>query len=284
MAFFFTAVASYIVGLVGSSNSPVSGMTISSILLTGGIIYLAGYTGEAGMIASLGVAGIICCVTCTAGDVCNDLKTGYLIGASPRRQQIMEVLGVFVASFVLVPIMTVLHQGSINNGTGGIGGSELPAPQAVLFASLVNGFFGDAHLPWNMVLWGVIVGLGLLIADVFLERKGSHFRLYIMPVAIGIYLPLGLSVSILLGGLIHHFLKGKTPEVTEKVQNQGVLVASGLIAGESIMGVVLGFLAYMEYKAWTLGETIGDVGMDILSVSVLLGISIWMYRRSMRTS
>lgn len=282
LAFFFTAVASYIVGLVGSSNSPVSGMTISSILLTGGLIYLAGYSGTDGMIATLGVAGIICCVACTSGDVCNDLKTGYLIGASPRYQQIMQILGVGIAAFALAPVMTVLHEGSINNGTGGIGGSELSAPQAVLFASLVNGFFGNAHLPWNMVLWGVVIGIALLIADTILERKGTQFRLFIMPVAIGIYLPLGLSTSIFLGGLLHYCLRGNTPEETENYQNQGVLAASGLIAGESIMGVVLGFLAYLNLKSWKLGESIGEIWSDAISIAVLLLVVVWTLRTSRR--
>ncbi|MGC9329257.1 MAG: OPT family oligopeptide transporter, partial [Candidatus Hinthialibacter sp.] len=222
MAFFFTAVASYIVGLVGNSNSPVSGMTISTILLTGGIIYLAGFSGTDGMIATLGVAGVICCVACTSGDVCNDLKTGYMIGASPRNQQIMQIIGVLAASFILAPIMTVLHEGSINNGTGGIGGRDLPAPQAVLFSSLVNGFFGDVSLPWSMVVWGVIIGFIILFIDILLERSESKFRLHIMPVAVGIYLPFGLSVPIFLGGLVHHFLKGRTAQESEDNRGRGV--------------------------------------------------------------
>jgi putative OPT family oligopeptide transporter len=282
MAFFFTAVASYIVGLVGSSNSPVSGMTMSCILLTGGIIFLAGYNGKAGMIAALGVAGIICTVAASAGDMCNDLKTGYLIGASPRYQQIMAILGVVAAAFVLAPIMTVLHEGSINNGTGGIGGRDLPAPQAALFASLVNGFFGDVHLPWNMVTWGVIVGLLILIIDVILERNKSSVRMHIMPVAVGIYLPLGLSVPIVLGGLVHHFLRGKTLEKTEYFQNQGILAASGLIAGESIMGVIIGSLAYLEVKSWHMGDSIGNLWMDLLSALAVILTCIWIHRRSMR--
>lgn len=282
LAFFFTAVASYIVGLVGSSNSPVSGMTISCILLTGGIIHLAGYSGQAGMIATLGVAGIICTVAASAGDMCNDLKTGYLIGASPRYQQIMGILGVLAAAFVLAPIMTVLHEGSINNGTGGIGGRDLPAPQAVLFASLVNGFFGEVHLPWNMVAWGLIVGVTILIADILLERQESTIRLHIMPVAVGIYLPLGLSVPIFLGGLIHHCLRGKTGEETEYVQNQGILTASGLIAGESLMGVILGSLAYLEIKSLHFDEWIGNMGTDILSAVAVIGACFWIHWRAMR--
>ena len=117
MAFFFTAVASYIVGLVGNSNSPVSGMTITAVLFTGGLLYVFGFSGKEGMIATLGVAAIVCCAACTSGDVCNDLKTGQIVGASPFRQQIMQIIGVGVASLVMAPIMQLLHE----NTPGGIG-------------------------------------------------------------------------------------------------------------------------------------------------------------------
>ena len=126
MAFFFTAVASYIVGLVGNSNSPVSGMTITAVLFTGGMLYIFGFSGTEGMIATLGVAAIVCCAACTSGDVCNDLKTGQIVGATPYRQQTMQIAGVAVASLVMAPIMQLLHE----NTPGGIGGRELAAPQA----------------------------------------------------------------------------------------------------------------------------------------------------------
>ena len=190
MAFFFTAVASYIVGLVGNSNSPVSGMTITAVLFTGGLLYIFGFSGTEGMVATLGVAAIVCCAACTSGDVCNDLKTGQIVGASPYRQQIMQIAGVAVASLVMAPIMQLLHE----NTPGGIGGRELAAPQAGLFASLAKGFFGDGILPWNMVLIGCALGAIILVIDYILETKSSSFRLYLMPVAVGIYLPFG-SVS-----------------------------------------------------------------------------------------
>ena len=202
MAFFFTAVASYIVGLVGNSNSPVSGMTITAVLFTGGMLYVFGFSGTEGMVATLGVAAIVCCAACTSGDVCNDLKTGQIVGASPYRQQIMQIAGVAVASLVMAPIMQLLHE----NTPGGIGGRELAAPQAGLFASLANGFFGDGILPWGMVAIGSVLGVILLIGDSFLESKKSTFRLHLMPVAVGIYLPFGLSTPILIGGLIAHFI------------------------------------------------------------------------------
>ena len=168
MSFFFTAVASYIVGLVGNSNSPVSGMTITAVLFTGGLLYIFGFSGAEGMVATLGVAAIVCCAACTSGDVCNDLKTGQIVGASPYRQQIMQIIGVGVASLVMAPIMQLLHE----NTPGGIGGRELAArPEAGLFASLADGFFGDGELPWDMVAIGAVLGIVILIWIIFLKKK-----------------------------------------------------------------------------------------------------------------
>ena len=241
MAFFFTAVASYIVGLVGNSNSPVSGMTITAVLFTGGLLYIFGFSGTEGMVATLGVAAIVCCAACTSGDVCNDLKTGQIVGASPYRQQIMQIAGVAVASLVMAPIMQLLHE----NTPGGIGGRELAAPQAGLFASLAKGFFGDGVLPWNMVLIGCALGAIILVIDYILETKSSSFRLYLMPVAVGIYLPFGLSTPILIGGLMAHFIlsENKSKAEPDSILQRGILLSSGLIAGESLMGILLAFIA-----------------------------------------
>ncbi|MHC4874850.1 MAG: OPT family oligopeptide transporter [Planctomycetota bacterium] len=243
LAFFFTAVASYIVGLVGNSNSPVSGMTISAVLMTGLMLWVGDYTGEAGILAMLGVAGVVCCVACTAGDVCNDLKTGQLVGATPRSQQIAQVLGVLVAAFIMAPVLTILHEGSLNAGTGGIGGEDLTAPQATLFAALAKGFFGAESLPWDMVGWGVGLAVFILIADIPLAVKKSSFRLHVMPVAVGIYLPAELSVPILLGGILH-WLISRRPD-SDSANKRSVLLASGIIAGESLMGVGLGLFAFL---------------------------------------
>lgn len=282
MAFFFTAVASYIVGLVGNSNSPVSGMTITTVLVTGGLVYWFGYEGTNAIVATLGVAGIVCCVACTSGDVCNDLKTGALVGASPRYQQIMQIIGVFVAAFIMAPVLTVLHEGSLNSGTGGIGGRELPAPQATLFASLANGFFGDGSLPWDMVAIGVGTGALILLADAALGLAGSSYRLHAMPVAVGIYLPLGLSVPILMGGLIHFAFSLRGPERAEWSAKRGVLVASGIIAGESLMGVASGFLAFAEIPSHAFGERLGEWGFGALSAAAFLAVMAWMYAISVR--
>ena len=276
MAFFFTAVASYIVGLVGNSNSPVSGMTITAVLFTGGLLYIFGFSGTEGMVATLGVAAIVCCAACTSGDVCNDLKTGQIVGASPFRQQIMQIIGVGVASLVMAPIMQLLHE----NTPGGIGGRELAAPQAGLFASLANGFFGDGNLPWDMVAIGASLGIVLLIFDTFLEKNKSTFRLHVMPVAVGMYLPFGLSTPILIGGIIAHLInrKNKTDEESEISLQNGILVSSGLIAGESLMGIMLAFIAGAGIKSLNLG--IGPIVTTALTIITMAVFVLWFYKES----
>ncbi|MCA9074945.1 MAG: oligopeptide transporter, OPT family [Planctomycetaceae bacterium] len=285
MSFFFAAVASYIVGLVGNSNSPVSGMTITAVLGTGGLIMLFGFGGMGGIVATLGVAGVVCCVACTSGDVCNDLKTGHLVGASPRSQQIMQLIGIGVAAFVMAPVMTILHEGSLNNGTGGIGGKDLPAPQAGLFASLANGFFGSGELPKDMVLWGIGVGVLILIVDTILKKSDSSVRLHVMPVAVGIYLPFGLSAPILLGGIIRTLVSRRDAAGTETHTHRGTLMTSGIIAGESLVGVALGLFAYLGVASWdgigavserlNLSASQQEIMAEVLSLSALLAISVW---------
>ena len=276
MAFFFTAVASYIVGLVGNSNSPVSGMTITAVLFTGGLLYIFGFSGTEGMVATLGVAAIVCCAACTSGDVCNDLKTGQLVGASPYRQQIMQIIGVGVASIVMAPIMQLLHE----NTPGGIGGRELAAPQAGLFASLANGFFGDGDLPWNMVSIGAVLGIFILLGDSFLEEKKHSFRLHLMPVAVGMYLPFGLSTPILLGGLMAYFIdkQKKANSSTDASLQNGILVSSGLIAGESLMGIVLAFIAGAGITSLNLG--LDPMLINITTIFSTIIFTIWFLKES----
>ena len=278
MAFFFTAVASYIVGLVGNSNSPVSGMTITAVLFTGGMLYVFGFSGTEGMVATLGVAAIVCCAACTSGDVCNDLKTGQIVGSRPYRQQIMQIIGVGVASLVMAPILQLLHE----NTPGGIGGRELAAPQAGLFASLANGFFGDGNLPLDMVAIGAVLGILILTLDYFLfdKNKPGGFRLHLMPIAVGMYLPFGLSTPILIGGLIAYFLTKRSKLVNgdDHVLQNGVLLSSGLIAGESLMGILLALFASAGITSINLGLQPGFVtGLTFLSAAVVIW---WLYKKS----
>ncbi len=248
MGFFFTAVASYIVGLVGNSNSPVSGMTITAVLVAGGLLYLFNFTGMDAMVATLGIAAIVCCVACTSGDVCNDLKTGAIVGAAPFRQQMMQIAGVTVAAFVMAPILTLLH----NNTEGGIGGKLLPAPQAGLFASLAEGFFSETGkaLPWNMIGYGAIVGLVILGIDTWLKVSKARFRAYLMPIAVGMYLPFGLATPILIGGVLSWiWTRGRPESEHDSILHRGVLFSSGVIAGEALMAVGIACLAAMNIKS-----------------------------------
>lgn len=240
-AFFFVAVSSYIVGLVGSSNNPVSGMTICTLLFASAILLLFKMTGTVGIIAALGVAGVVCCAACTAGDISQDLKTGWLVKAQPRRQQIAQFCGVIASAFIIAPILKILHN-AYGIGTGEPG--SLVAPQASLFASLTKGMFTDIHsLPWNMVTIGAIVGIGIIVLDEVLRVRKAPFRTHIMPVAVGIYLPLSLSVPILIGGFLRLIL---TP-ITGKESNRGIIFSSGLIAGEAIVGILLAGLISIKF-------------------------------------
>jgi putative OPT family oligopeptide transporter len=235
MAFFFVAVASYIVGLVGSSNSPVSGMTICAVLATAGLLVLLGMTGDKGILATLGVAGVVCCAVCSAGDISQDLKTGYLIGATPAKQQWMEVVGAVIPALVMAPVMSVLHHAY---GIGDARPGSLKAPQATLFASLMDGIFREERIPWSYVWFGVGIGAAIIVLDQLLRAARSTFRMPVMAVAVGMYLPLSLTAPILLGGFVSALSRDR------RESGAGVLFASGLIAGEAIMGVLLGLAIY----------------------------------------
>ncbi len=244
-SFFFVAVSSYIVGLVGSSNNPVSGMTICTVLFASGLLLALGMSGQGGMVAALGVAGIVCCAACTAGDVSQDLKTGHLLGATPRRQQVTEIVGVLVSAFAIAPVLTVLHR-AYGIGTGAP--DSLSAPQASLFASIVRAMFTDRNLPWNMVMVGAVIGVGLIALDELLKNLKSSFRAYVMPVAVGIYLPLALSVPIFLGGvtasIVRRAARSRGGDGIERAMHRGLLFSSGLIAGEALMGIIIAGIIY----------------------------------------
>ena len=250
-AFLFVAVATYIVGLVGSSNSPVSGMTICALLIAAGTLLALGIRGESAILATLGVAGVVCCAACTAGDIAQDLKTGQLVGATPARQQWTEILGAIIPAFFFAPILSVLHNAY---GIGTRGPDSLPAPQAALFASLTEGFFGDGRLPWNMIVIGVAIGIGLVVLNRLLELSGSGFRAHVMPVAVGMYLPLSLDIPIFIGGVIRYlFGKQSAGMRAADARDAGVLFGSGLIAGEALLGILLAIPISLKYELPALG-------------------------------
>ncbi|MFD3158461.1 OPT family oligopeptide transporter [Haloimpatiens sp. FM7330] len=222
--FFFVTVSSRIVGIVGSSSNPVSGMTIATLLFTALIMKSIGMTGKAGIVASISVGAIICIAAAIAGDTSQDLKTGYLIGSTPRNQQIGELIGVLATSLVIGFILITL------NKAYGFGSKELGAPQAALMKMIVEGIM-SGNLPWNLVF----VGVG---SAVMLEL----FGIPVLPVAIGLYLPIHLSTPIMVGGLIKGILDKKVKDEEELAERneRGILYSSGLIAGEGLMGVIIG--------------------------------------------
>jgi putative OPT family oligopeptide transporter len=259
-SFFFVAVASYLVGLVGSSNSPVSGMTICAILFASAILLLAGMRGQEGILAALGVAGVVCCAASTAGDISQDLKTGYFLGATPRRQQWGEVIGATVPALAVAPVLTLLMKAY------GIGTGEpkaLAAPQAQLFANITTSMFTDKPMPWIMVGIGLVIGVAILAVDEVLRRRRAGFRAYVMPLAVGIYLPLGLSVSVLIGGLVSLFVSrlARRRGDQDGAGHRGILFGSGLIAGEAVMAIIIAFLLV------GLGKT--DAGENKIPIKLL---------------
>ncbi|HEC83231.1 MAG TPA: oligopeptide transporter, OPT family [Firmicutes bacterium] len=213
--------------------------------------------------AVLGVAGVVCCAAATAGDISQDLKTGYLVGATPKRQQFGQILGVVIPAFVIAPVLTVLEKAY------GIGSEELPAPQANLFASIAKAMFTKSAMPWTMVNNGIAIGIALVVIDEILRSRNAKFRAHVMPVAVGIYLPLGLSVPILIGGIINHITRRiARPRGTEEATvHRGVLFGSGLIAGEAIMGIITAFLIVGGMKL-----PIMKFESDVLSL-VLFGLA-----------
>jgi putative OPT family oligopeptide transporter len=269
-SFLFVGVSSYIVGLVGSSNNPVSGMTISALLGTGGFFLLIGVRGDSAILATLGVAAVVCGAACSAADCSQDLKTGQLLGSTPKYQQYAEIIGAVVPAFVIAPVLTLLHHSYV------IGGG-LKAPQATLFASLAGGMFGKGTIPLDMVAMGAGIGVALIAADSRLKARGSKFRLHPMPVAVGMYLPFTLAVPIFLGGLVRYLGSRALPAVAadQETGNAGVLLSSGLIAGESILGVLLAVCIYFK---WPLAVAWHPGWLAWVSLAAFLGLAVYLLK------
>lgn len=266
--FFFATVSSRIVGLVGSSSNPVSGMTIATLIITAVLFKATGNDGRAGMIGTLSVGAVICIIAALAGDMSQDLKTGFLVGATPRLQQYGELIGAVVSALAIGGVMTLL------NNAWGFGSSELPAPQATLMRLVIEGVMGG-NLPWTLVLIGAGIGLAV-------ELLG----LPVLPVAIGLYLPLHLSVTVMAGGLIRGFLDrrykiSKEDDAVKRQIDSGILYSSGLIAGEGLIGILLAVFAVWGVNT-DLGLNIGQLGGLIvfaLLAFTLLGQSLYKHKR-----
>ena len=221
---FFATVSSRMVGLVGSSNNPVSGMAIATLLFSTLVLKVTGNTGVSGMIGAIAIGSVICIVAAMAGDTSQDLKTGYILGATPKKQQIGELLGAVVAAFTIGGVLLLL------NSAWGFGTTELAAPQATLMKMITEGVM-NGNLPWPLVLIGIF-------AAIVVEILGIP----VLPVAIGLYLPLELSATIMIGGVIRWIVDKKSADKNGEASG-GVLFCSGLIAGEGLVGILLAILA-----------------------------------------
>ena len=270
--FFFATVSSRMVGLIGSSNNPVSGMAIATLLISTLLLKATGNDGINGMIAAIVIGGVICVIAAIAGDTSQDLKTGFLVGATPKKQQIGELIGVAVSAVAIGAILYLLSM-----AWGGYGSEDLPAPQAVLMKMIVEGVMGG-NLPWNLVFVGVFIALVVEVLGI-----------PVLPFAIGLYLPIYLSVPMMLGGLLRWYLeKRKYASAKEKdnTVQSGVLYSSGLIAGEGIVGILLAVLAVIPMGLNAEGKTlylsdkinlseifsIGNIGGLICFALILLSI------------
>ena len=256
--FFFATVSSRMVGLVGSSNNPVSGMAIATLLIATMAIKGSGKTGNDGMTAAIAIGSVICIIAAIAGDTSQDLKTGYLLGATPKKQQIGELIGVLASGLAIGGVLYLL------NAAWGYGGAEVPAPQATLMKMIVEGIMGG-NLPWNLVFVGVFLALGLEI-----------LRIPVMPFAIGLYLPIYLNATIMIGGVVRMVMDARK-NVDEKTKEQqstdGTLYCAGMIAGEGLVGILLAIFAVFGINT-SIGESVnfGNIGGVILMVLMIASL------------
>ena len=262
--FFFATVSSRMVGLVGSSNNPVSGMAIATLLIATMSIKASGKTGIDGMTAAIAIGSVICIVAAIAGDTSQDLKTGYLLGATPKKQQMGEIIGVIVSGLAIGGVLYLL------NAAWGYGGAEVPAPQATLMKMIVEGIMGG-NLPWNLVFIGVFLAIALEI-----------LRVPVMPFAIGLYLPIYLNATIMIGGVVRMFMdrrKNVDEETKTKQTTDGTLYCAGMIAGEGLVGILLAIFAVFGINV-SIGESvnfgnIGGVVLMVIMILCLLKFSLW---------
>ena len=259
--FLFSAVAAYMAGVVGSSNNPISGVTIATILFSSLlIITFFDIDSSKGAAAAILIGAVVCCAAAIGGDNLQDLKTGNIVGATPWKQQLMQLVGVVSAALTLGIVLTLLHEAY------GIGSSDLPAPQAVLMTNVANGVFAG-NLEWGMIYAGAILGIIIILIDQYQAYRKADFRVPILAVAIGIYLPIELTLPIFIGGMLNH-IASKT--ASDDGKNNGLLIASGLITGEALMAIFIAVPLFFDKNYWpslALSSPFDDlVGLAIISI------------------
>ena len=255
--FFFASVSSRMVGLIGSSNNPVSGMAIATLIIATLVLKATGTTGTTGMVGAIAIGGIICIVAAIAGDTSQDLKTGFIVGATPKKQQIGEMIGVLVSAAAIGFVLYLLNE------AWGYGTEQIPAAQATMMKMLVEGIM-NAQLPWALIFTGVFIAIVIEI-----------LKVPVMPFAVGMYLPFSLSAGIMAGGIVRFIVehvKGTEKEKKERT-DRGVLFTSGLIAGEGIMGIVLAVIAVAKLDTViTLPFSLPQIGSLIIFIVLLAGL------------
>lgn len=280
--FLFSAVASYMAGLVGSSNNPVSGITISTILVSALLLLALGVDSKAGPIAAILIGGIVCCAAAIGADNLQDLKCGQLVGSTPWKQQVMQIVGVVVAALVMAPLLNVLDQAYH------IGSKGLPAPQANLMGSVAKGVFLGG-LPWNIIGIGAAIAAVVIAIDATLVRIGSKIRVPVMAFAVGVYLPFELNVPIFFGGVIAWMVNraldktGASPERRGDVERMGLLAAAGFITGEALMGIGLAVPIGVLHDKKALALFGGQYGGFMLpALVIVVGVLAMQYFLSLR--
>jgi len=285
--FLFVSVSAYMAGIVGSSNNPVSGLTIATILFAALVlVMMLGPDSSIGAVATIVIGAVVCCAACVGGDNLQDLKCGYMLGATPWKQQLMLGVGSVSCALVMAPVLSLLAQAY------GIGvpteahPSPLLAPQANLMASVANGIFGG-ELPWGMITAGAAIGAVIIIIDEIQKKRGASFRTPVLACAVGIYLPMELSVPIFAGGLVAHlverYLKPSDEEgEREKIHQKGTLFAAGLITGEALMGIFIAIPIVVAGSADVLSLP-GELHFGgWLGLVMLAGVALLMYRLAIR--
>jgi len=276
--FLFVSVSAYLAGLIGSSNNPVSGITISTILFASAVlVVLLGDSGlekvgvggaPLGAVAAIMIGAVVCCAAAVGGDNLQDLKAGYIVGATPWKQQLMLGIGAFSCALIMAPVLNLLATAYGIGAPTAEHPNALAAPQANLMASVARGLFGG-ELPWLFIGMGAAVGAAIIAIDEWLKKTGKRFRVPVLAAAIGIYLPLELMVPIFLGGMIAHLverfhkIRADDEAGRDRVHKPGVLFAAGLITGEALMGIAIAIPIVISERA------------DVLAVPVQLPAAQW---------
>ncbi len=285
--FVFTSVSAYMAGLVGSSNNPVSGITICTILFASLLLLLLMGKGAAlGPVAAIMIGSVVCCAACIGGDNLQDLKCGNIVGATPWRQQVMLAIGAASCALVMAPVLNLLLNAYGIGERTALHPKALAAPQATLMASVAKGIFGGS-LPWGMIAIGALIGIAIITVDQVLKARKAPFHAPVLAVAVGIYLPLELSVPIFIGGMIAYFVErrlgihGEGPEV-ERAKQSGILFAAGLITGESLMGILIAIPIVVTSSSEVLALPESLQFGRLLGLAIVGALAAWLYRTGTR--